>query len=198
MQKAANTMGVLLTAFMLMGALIYGCGTEDPLDQNNLRYRTDVSFTDGDEDDVLTADTYQADCNGTAEDFTDLFAAITITIDDATTPGIEMTGYEVTFQPLPSYDRGGNAITPPTVGSYQGEYDVIIPSESEVEFSITCMESDLKKYIGLFLYPNDPSVPLDLKFRYRVRIKMDFIDEFDEEREITVERTIYIGNYDRC
>jgi hypothetical protein len=204
MQKAANMMGVLLTAIMLIGALIAGCGTSDLLEQNNLRYKTNITFSDGEEDDVLTADAvWDLDCNndGNATDpetFTDLFANITITIDDANTPALEMTGYEVTFQPLQSYDTAEIAITPPSVGSYQGAFDVIIPSESEVVFSITCMELDSKLYIGTFLYPNDPTLPYDWVFRYRVTIKMDFIDEFDEEREITVVRTLYIGNYDNC
>jgi hypothetical protein len=192
MQKAANKMGVLLTAFMLIGALIYGCGTEDLLEENNLRYQTDVSFTDGEQDDTLTVDLVQQDCNGTPEVVTDLFANITITIEDETTPGLEMTGYEVTFRPLRHYDQSNNPVIGPSVGSYTGEYDVNIPSASEVQFSITCMEWDLKDYMGGFL-----SV-IDWEFRYRVTIRMDFIDEYDEEREITVERTLYFGAYNNC
>ncbi|MGD9007750.1 MAG: hypothetical protein PVG41_07505, partial [Desulfobacteraceae bacterium] len=126
------------------------------------------------------------------EPFTDLFANITIEIEDADTPGLEMTGYEISFQPLRSYDQANNPITPPSVGSYRGEYDVIIPSASEVSFYITCMEVDLKRYIGSFLNA------IDWVFRYRVTIRMDFIDEYDEEREITVERTLYFGAYNNC
>jgi hypothetical protein len=198
MQKAANMMGVLLTAFMLIGALIYGCGDEDLLEQNNLRYKTDITFFDAEEDDTLTVDTvWTGDCDGDGnstdpEVFTDLFADVTITIEDETTPGLEMTGYEVTFRPLRHYDQANNPVIGPTVGSYRGEYDAIIPSASEVTFRITCMEVDLKLYIGSFV------VPEDLVFRYRVTIRMDFIDDYNEEREITVERTIYFGSYDNC
>lgn len=198
MQKAANMMGVLLTAFMLIGALIYGCGTDDLLEENNLRYQTHVSFSDGDENDVLTVDTEQIfDCDGDGnatdpETFTDLFANIEITIEDEDTPGIEMTGYHVSFRPLRSYDGAGNAVTPPSVGAYSGTYDVFIPSASEVSFFITCMEDDLKGYIDTFRNP------IDIIFRYEVTIRMDFIDEYDEEREITVERTLYFGAYNNC
>jgi hypothetical protein len=200
MQKAANIMGVLLTAFMLAGALIYGCGTDDPfMEETNLRYWTDVTFSDHDEDDTIQVDVVRnGDCDedGNATDpedpLTDLLAIITIEIPDATTPGIEMTGYEISFQPLQSYDQGGNPVTPPSVGSYQGAYDAIIPSESDVTFTITCMEYDLKDYIGGFL------TNTDIVFRYRVRIKMDFIDDFNEEREITVERTLYFGAFNTC
>jgi hypothetical protein len=198
MQKAANMMGVLLTAFMLIGALIYGCGDEDLLEQNNMRYKTDISFLDAEDEDILTVDINQiVDCDGDpttadAEFMTDLFAIITITIEDETTPGLEMTGYEVTFRPLRSYDQSNNPVTPPAVGPYRGEYDVMIPSASEVEFTITCMEFDLKQYMDTFLDPTD------LIFRYRVMVRMDFIDEYNEEREITVERTIYFGAYNNC
>jgi hypothetical protein len=198
MQKAANMMGVLLTAFMLIWALIYGCGDDDLLEENNLRYQTDVSFTDVEEDDTLTVDTNQVfDCDGDGnftdpEPFTDLFANITITIEDENTPALEMTGYSVSFRPLRSYDGAGNDYTPPSVGTYSGTYDVIIPSASEVSFYITCMESDLKDYINGFLNP------IDIVFRYEVTIRMDFIDDYDEEREITVERTLYFGAYNNC
>jgi hypothetical protein len=198
MQKAANMMGVLLTAFMLSGALFYGCGTEDVLEENNLRYKTNVSFKDADEDDILTVDINPiTDCDGDPdtvdpEVLTDLFAYITITIEAENTPGIEMTGYEVSFRPLRSYDMAGNPITPPSVGPYAGEYDVMIPSASEVTFAITCMEYDLKLYMDTFLSA------IDYIFRYRVTIKMDFVDDYDEEREITVERTLYFGAYNNC
>jgi hypothetical protein len=201
MQKAVNMMGVLLTAFMLIGALIYGCGTDDLLEENNLRYQTNVSFEDAEESDTLTVDVYQdSDCDDDAnttdpEPFTDLFANITIEIDDATTPGLEMTSYEVSFQPLLCYNNAGNAVNPPSLGTYRGEYDVMIPSASEVEFTITCMEADLKRYLSGWV---SPAIPIDVKLRYTVTIRMNFVDEFDEEREITVERTLYFGNYNNC
>jgi hypothetical protein len=184
---------------LLMGLLFYGCGSEDLLDENNQRYKTDISFQDGGNEDVLAADAvYVGDCNGDGtfddpETFTDLYANITITIDDATTPGLEMTGYRVSFSPLRSYDALGNEISPPSVGNYQGNYSVVIPTNSEVSFWITCMEMNLKRYIGTFLDPIS-----DWEFRYMVTIRMDFVDELDEPREITVNRTIYIGSYDNC
>lgn len=198
MRKAANIIGVLLTAFMLIGGMIYGCGPGDLLEEENLRYRTNVSFTDADEDDILTVDIDPIfDCNGDGnttdpEFMTDLFANITIEIEDEDTPALEMTGYKVSFKPLRSYDQSGNAVMPPAVGTYLGEYDVIIPPASEVSFWITCMEYDMKLYIDTFLNP------IDLIFRYEVTIKMDFVDEYDEGRDITVKRTLYFGAYNNC
>lgn len=197
MRKAANKLTIVLV-LLLVGLWYYGCGSGDILDENNLRYRTDVFFSDADEDEILTVDVdIIGDCNGDGnftdpEFFTDLFANITISIDDETTPGIEMTGYKVSFRPLRSYDQSGNEITPPSVGTYLGDYDVIIPPLSEVSFFITCMEADLKLYIGSFLNA------ADWIFRYEVTIKMDFIDDYKVARDITVTRTLYFGAYNNC
>jgi hypothetical protein len=202
MQQAANKIRVAMIV-LLMGLLFYGCGSEDLLDENNQRYKADLSFADHGEEDILAADAiWTDDCNADgvlddAEEFTDLYAKITITIEDATTPGIEMTGYRIRFTALRSYDYYGNAVDPPAVGSYAGAYSVVIPPLSETEFWITCMEIDLKRHIGSFLDLTSPAFP-DVGFRYRVTIDMDFVDEYDEPREITVTRTIWLGAYDNC
>jgi hypothetical protein len=198
MQKAVNMMGVLLTALLLIGALIYGCGTEDVLEENNLRYQTNVSFSDADEEGTLAVDVFQdPDCDNDAnttdpEPFTDLYAIISISIEDEDTPGLEMTGYDISFQPLRSYDAANNPITPPSVGSYSGAYNVMIPPASEVTFSIPCMETDLKGYIGSFLSG------IDGVFLYRIDIRMDFVDEYDEDRELSVDKTLNFGSYNNC
>lgn len=198
MQKAEN-IGVLLTVLMLFGGLIFSCGPGDVLEENNLRYQTDVSFSDGGEDEILTIDIdrfYDCDEDGNFVDpedpLTDLIANITITVEGEDTPGLEMTGYKVTFQPLQSYDQAGNPITPPAMGPYLGDYDVNIPSNSEVSFWITCMELDMKIYMGSYLNA------MDWVFRYKVTIRMSFVDEYDEGRDITINRTLYFGAYNNC
>jgi hypothetical protein len=197
MQRTANKIQVAMIV-LLMGLLFYGCGSEDLLDENNQRYRTDIAFSDAEEEDTLTADiVFNADCNGDGvlddgETFTDLFAKITIIIEDATTPGLEMNSYEISFRPLLNYDQAANPISPPSIGNYYGEYDVHIPALSEVEFWITCMEIDLKIYLG------NQITALNNIFRYDVNVTMHFTDDLGEDRDISVTRTIYFGPYDNC
>lgn len=197
MQRAAKKTQKAII-ILLMVLLFCGCGSEDVLDETNQRYETYVSFHDGGEEGVMTVDIDMVtDCNGDGvfddgEFFTDLFADITITINDITTPGLEMTGYDITFRPLRSYDQLGNAISPPNVGIYHGNFDVNIPTLSEVEFSITCMEADLKIYMGSFLNA------IDWVFRYEVTIDMHFVDDYGEDRDITVVRTLDFGAYNNC
>lgn len=186
---------------LFMGLLFFGCGSDDLLDENNQLYKADLAFMDAEEEDVLAADADQVDdCNGDGvlddpEDFTDLYAKITITLSDANTPGLEMTGYKITFTPLRSYDYiTGSPVDPPPVGAYLGSYSVVIPRLTETSFWITCMEMDLKLYIGSFLWPASP----DVGFRYLVTVEMNFVDEYDEPRDITVKRTIWLGVYDNC
>ncbi len=197
MQRAAiKVKTAIIILFMVL--LFCGCGSEDVLDETNQRYKTDVSFSDAENEDILGVDVvYTNDCNGDLvpddpETWTDLYANITITIDSATTPGLDMESYEVSFRPLRSYDTNGNAITPPSVGTYYGEYDVNIPTLFEVSFWITCMEMSLKDYIGSFI------TNLDWEFRYEVTIDMHFVDDYGENRDITVMRTLYFGWYDNC
>ncbi len=197
MQRAVNKVLVAMI-ILLMALSLCGCGSEDLLEENNQRYKTHVIFSDAEEDDTLAADIiYVTDCNGDGtpddpETFTDLYAIITITIDETTTPGLEMTGYEISFRPLRSYDQAGNPVTPPSVGTYWGNFDVNIESNSEETFWITCMEADQKLYIGTFLNA------LDWVFRYEVTINMHFVDDLDEARDITIVRTLYFGSYNNC
>jgi hypothetical protein len=197
MQRAANKIKIALV-LLLVGLWCYGCGTGDILDENGHRYQTDVEFTDAEEDGVLSIDVYQnGDCNGDGnftdpEPFTDVLANIEVTaIEDA--PGLTMTGYKVSFKPLTSTDITGSAYDPPDMPIvYTGTYDVDIPTNSSVSFWITCMEIDMKLYMGTQL----PAAAVNA--RYEVTIRMDFVDEYGQPRDLTIRRTLYFGSYDNC
>ena len=185
MHIAAKKFSVPFILLLLVGLWCFGCGTGDLLDENNQRYMTDVSFSDGDNDGTMTVDIV-IDGN---ETFTDLFADITIAVAEEV-PGITMTGYKISFDPITSVDTSGNIIVPPDMPTpYTGTYDVDIPTNSSVEFRITCMEADMKLYMGSFI------TVADLEFRYEVTIRMDFLDEYDQPRDLTIRRTLYFGWY---
>jgi hypothetical protein len=203
MQKAANKLKIVLILF-LVGLWCYSCGTGDFLDETNLRYQIDVEFADGGDEATLSADIHwNDDCNGDGnttdpEDFTDLIANIEITVDE-NAPGLTMTGYRVSFEPLTTVDTSGNIIQPPDMPTpYTGSYDVDIPSNSIVSFWITCMEIDMKLYMETFM----PACTIvgcpDYIYRYQITIRMDFIDEYLESRDFTIRRTIYFGRYNKC
>lgn len=197
MQRAANKIAVAII-LLLMGVLFNGCGTGDVLDENNQRYLTYVTFTDAEEDEVLDVDIWRnPDCDGDGnftdpEPITDLLANITITVPEDS-PGITMTGYKVSFAPNRTVDSSGNVVAPPNMPTtYQGVYTIDIPSDSEASFWITCMEIDMKDYMSTFL------TALDTYFRYTVTIRMDFVDEYGQGRDLTLKRTLYFGAYDNC
>ena len=199
MQKAANKIGATILALALIGSWFYGCGSGDVLDENKQRYLTYVSFSDGENDETLDVDVVQStDCDNNAstpgpyEDFYNLFANITIEVPEGS-PGITLDNYKISFEPLPSIDFFGNTYIPapfPTV--YHGSYDIDIPTNSEAEFFITCMEIDGKLYLG-------SQIPVTAAVaRYEVTIKMSFTDEYDRPRDLTIRRTLYFFNVNNC
>jgi hypothetical protein len=197
MQRAANKIAVVII-LLLIGIWFYGCGTGDILDENNQRYQTTVSFSDAEEDEILAIDiVYDQDCDGDGnltdpETFTDMYANILITSEEDA-PGLTMTGYKVSFAGVREVDTVGNVIAPPDMPTtYQGDFSIDIPPNSEVSFWLTCMEIDMKIYMGTFL------TAFDNIFRYTVTIRMDFVDEYGQGRDITVKRTLYFGWYNNC
>lgn len=198
MQKAANKIGATLLALALIGFWLYGCGSGDLLDENNQRYQTYVTFADGDSDETLDVDVdFIADCDGNLstidpEPFTSLFATIEIEVPEGS-PAITLDNYKISFKPLTSVDTIGNTFTPPAYPTvYHGSYDIDIPTNSTAEFSITCMESDGKAYLGTQM----PALAIEM--RYEITIKMSFTDEYDIPKDLTIRRTLYFANVYRC
>lgn len=185
-------------ALALIGFWLYGCGDGDLLDENNHRYQTYVTFADGDNDETLDVDVdYIPDCDGNLstidpEPFTSLFATILIEVPEGS-PGITMDNYKISFQPLTSVDTAGNTFMPPVYSTaYYGTYDIDIPTNSIAEFTISCMESDGKAYLGTQM------PPLAIEMRYEITIKMSFTDEYDIPRDLTIRRTLYFADVYRC
>lgn len=199
-QTAANKIGVTLVALALIGGWFYGCGSGDILDENQHRYLTYVEFYDGEEGEAtLDVDIVQNnDCDnnastpGPVEDFFNLFAKIEIEVGEGV-PGISMDNYKITFQPLTSTDQFGNVFTPaPAPTTYHGVYALDIETNSSQEFTTTCMEGDMKRYLGALLPVSATEA------RYEVIIKMSFTDEYDIPVDITIRRVLYLGRYDNC
>jgi hypothetical protein len=198
MQQAANKIGATLLALALIGFWLYGCGDGDVLDENNQRYLTYVSFSDGGSDATLDVDVdYIPDCDGNVstidpEPFTSLFADIEIVVAEDS-PGITMDNYKVSFEPLTSVDTVGNTFTPPPYSTvYHGSFDIDIPTNSTAEFTITCMEADGKAYLGTQM----PALAGEM--RYEITIKMSYTDEYDMPRDLTIRRTLYFTTVYRC
>ena len=183
-----------------------GCGADgDILEPNTQRYTAFVSsLQDAEEDDVITIDVYRdSDCddNGTADDpepWTDVLADITVSVDEKA-PGLTLTDYTIQYIPLRSPDTQGVYRTGPDLIDLtdHGSFTFSVPSGTEAEFTITCLSIDSKiDYRNHWL--NDADLANLAVARYTIRITMYFVDEYSEERSITVERTVYLSNYDNC
>lgn len=137
-------------------------------------YNVQVSFTDADEDGVMTLDLAQDAC-GTYElgerpeyeTFTDTFANVTIGIAKGM-PGLTIKGYSISYIPLQSSTGLGNMVSPPTTNALtsQGSNNIHISTNSTSTFTLTCFsvdqKEDLVRLLGWtwdeisFVTPGDP------------------------------------------
>jgi hypothetical protein len=194
--------GILALAMMFC-FWFYGCGDTDLLDELNQRYTASMSIEDAG-DSTMTIDVVQnLDCDGAAnttdpEFFTDVFANITISIESGA-PGLTLEGYTIDFIPLRSDNDSGTYYLPPDIPDVDdpGSNTFSISSGSSGTFTTTCMTLSAKGgYLALIAA--DPNFNQGDYIRYTIRFTLFFIDEYDNDRVIEVERTIELGNYDNC
>ena len=198
MRKALEITTISVVLFVT-GLWLFGCGSGDILDENNQRYRASMSLQDGGNDDYLTIDIYQnPDCDGEAnttdpEFYTDVLADITVSVDSGA-PGITLNHYRIEYIPLLSSDGLGNAILPPElVEPEDGAYIVSVTSGGTGTFTITLLSVDVKEEFYNWWITSTVDVA-----RYEMRVTLYFTDEYLEDREIEVTRTVFLGNYDNC
>ncbi len=197
MRQAACAL-ILIT---MLGAIwvIGGCGDADVLDELEDSYIYYMELVDNDEEGTLAVDIVQVDCdgNGTYEDYTDLYANITVTVDSEA-HGIVLDHYRIEYIPLTSPDSNGNLITAPTVGGPLTGYvnlDVA-PGETAV-MGITLMTTDTKYQMaldsGVWAGVGDPYV-----LRYTMRVTLYFENYGGDDETFVLEKTAYFSNYDNC
>lgn len=168
-----------------------GCGDDEPLGL----YTTDVTFTDNGAA-TLTIDTFFTNpCPGTTdpEPYTPVLANITLKVA-AGLPGLTIQGYTLAYVPLPSEDGTHTLVMPPTLDSplTGGTDSITVPSGSSTTFSITCFSIGQKdEYRALTTLGGSEA-------RYIFQITLHCIDEFYDERDIVIQRTVYLGAYDNC
>jgi len=193
---------ILLSAVLLLASFgLNGCGSGDLLDEPGQRYEAYMVVEDAGEE-VLTIDTVQADCDpelGTVdpEPFTDTLGIINVSVD-AGAPGITLQRYRLQYIPLQSPDGTGQLVLPPNlIDPGFGNFPFDVASGGSAEFTITLLGVETKEEYE-YLKSLDASLA-DLFFsRYILRVTLYVVDEFDEEREIVVERTVWLGPYDNC
>ena len=199
MRKAAKSLSIIIL-FALGCIWIYSCGSgSDLLDEQNSNYTGFISFSDGGQEDTLTIDVLRdLDCDndGNATDpepFTDVLARINISVDE-NAPGITLRDYQIEFIPISTPDPFGTPIMPPDLTDLtaHGSFTFSVPSGGDGSFTITCMNFNTKDQFVL----NWPATLENA--RYTIRVTLNFEDEYLEERQIILERTVLLDDYDRC
>ena len=212
MRQAAKTLGIIL---LVLGSVwIYGCGSgSDLLDEQNSRYTASLSVDDQ-TDTEFSIDIAQDDCDlnatttGDTEDYFPAIGEITVTVG-ADAPGITLQSYEIEYIPRLSEDGTHNLVMPPVLDDpLPASYNVYIPTASTVVFSLTAISVDTKEeyrnLTGWTLFFDAVTgalywVPPNLdEARYTVRFTLHFKDENSEDRTITVEQTVWFGDFDNC
>ena len=196
MQKIA--VKFMLVVFLLGGFVFPGCGE----DNYNGDYTTLVSFSDAEQDDVMTLDMHQiADCNSDGvfddpETFTDVFANITVTVDE-NFPGLTVRGYTIEYYPELSGDDPATQVLPPALASLtdQGSYNIYLPSGSTSTFTITCFSYDQKED---YFTQVQAAYPTLIVSRYTIRIILLCRDDNGQNKNLEIRRTVYFGFYDNC
>jgi hypothetical protein len=180
---------------------LYGCGSSDILDEQGQRYQGEMSIIDNGEA-KLTIDTVQDMCDTEPEDFTDAFAEVTIEVTSGA-PGLTLDHYTLEYFPLQSENGRGVLVMPPELDDPGiGYYDIDIPSGSTTTFEITCLTVDTKEeheYKLYHLWLANPALYESLSVcRYTIRVTLYFTDTAGEDETITLDRTVYLGNYNNC
>ncbi len=201
-------MKLLCCIGLLMGVamIILGCGSGgDLLDQPGYRYTAYMTLEDADEENVIEIDIYQIpDCNGDGvtddpEPFTDVLATINIDVDEDA-PGITLKGYTIEYIPLLSPDSGGVYRLGPNLIDLtdHGSFNFHIPSNGTGSFPITCMSYDTKNDLLSHMLTDADLLNLEVA-RYTIRITLHFEDDYLEDRDIVVDRTVDLSPYyDNC
>ncbi len=197
MQRAALS---ILSLILFTGFTLLGCGSGgegDVLDENEQRYTADVSFSDADEDNILTIDVLQQMCDTEPEIFTDVLATISLDISPGA-PGLTLESYSIEFIPVASSDTNDQQVMPPDLADpEEGFYTFSVPSGGSSEFTITLMRIDTKDFY-LQQWLSDPALANLVVARYRIRIELHFVDEYGVDRDIELDRTVFLSNYDNC
>lgn len=198
MRKLSSSLILIVMLFGVV-SIFGGCGDSDILDEPEDSYIYSMELMDNDTEGTLTVDIVQVDCdgNGTFEDYTDLFAILTVSVAETAT-GISLDHYRIEYIPLASADSNGNLVTAPTVGSpLVGYANVDIASGETGTFTITFMTVDTKSQMavdsGVFAGIADPFI-----LRYRLRVTLYFEDYGGEDEEFVIEKTVYFSNYNNC
>lgn len=185
---------VLLSVFCLC---FYGCGG----DTGGI-YTTDVTFSDAGNDDVLSLDVTRDICTpatATApadlEDFTDVYANITITVAEEL-PGITINSYSIEYLPLTSVDELSNPVTPPDLEPLidqtgSGSNNLHIDTNSSHTFSIECFSTSQKDEFSSLRGATYTA-------RYTIRIVLHCTDDSGYDRNLEIRRTVYLDDYDNC
>jgi hypothetical protein len=213
--------GVKSLIILILGALcVYGCGggSDGPLDEMGQRYVPFLEVVDNEEE-TIQVDTVQDACSATEwEDYSDTLANVVITVaKDA--PGITLERYTIEYIPLGSPDSSGAVVLPPILSYPATGYSTFsIPSGGSGILPITLVSVDTKDEfnidmgwlyydatfvdpvtgeVGAWLY-NVPE-PNELQIaRYTFRITLYFKDTYSGDRNIKIDRTIYLSNYSHC
>ena len=236
-----NASKLVCVISLLAAAFCVGCGGSSSggddgfLDEVGDRYRVNsVSFSDADEDDVLTIDIARQECDDnitvfgggnfgfdSLEPYTDVLATVSLDVD-AEAAGVWLTGYTIEY--IPRESATGNPSDPlgmpPELADLfdQGSNRIFFPQGSSSTFTITCLTIDTKEEFfnasgwTSEIIPIDEDGDGDTDFavlayfspeidisRYTIRIRLEFEDQFGyDDRDITIERTIYLSDYDNC
>lgn len=174
---------IILSVFCLW---ISGCGD----DISGGLYDTSVSFSDNGEEGSLTFDVNQRICKaGTIgppptdpviEDFTDVFAEITIDVEEGM-PGVTVNSYSIDYEPIDMVW---------SIDSIEGLTHYYIGSSTSGSFTITCMSIEQKLAIDALI--------TTANLRCSIFITLHCTDDNGYNRDIEIQRTVYIGRYDNC
>ncbi|MBI5552530.1 MAG: hypothetical protein HY911_13570 [Desulfobacterales bacterium] len=190
MRRTDLRMALILMVLAAFG--VFGCSSSSgPLDEVGQRYTTSLSIEDNGEE-TLDIDVLRDMCDNETEPFTNVFAILTIAVD-ASAPGLTLQSYTIQYTPLASPDGSGDVVIPPDLVSPQTGYanfDVAPGGSGELE--VTCMSIDTKSE-----YVNNWPPGLDIAL-YRIRITFHFENTVGEGIDVTIDRTVYLGNYDNC
>ena len=191
MRRVANKLGVLLIFWGLLTLYACGSGGGDILNEMGQRYTSSLVIQDNG-DETLDIDVVQDMCDTDPEPFTNVFGVLTVAVPSGSA-GLTLVSYTIQYVPLASADGSGATVMPPELvspGEGYAHFDIAAGGSADLTF--TCMSIDTKEEYVNF-------VPATLGYgRYAIVFTFHFRSTVGEDVDITVDRTVYLGEYDNC
>lgn len=195
----------LICMGLLMGAFVFGCGSEEGqvnnTDDLGVRLDATVVVNDAGTSTAGMVDVLQSICDPTTlevEEWFDATGEVSFTTESASTMNVTkqnlyIYGYRVEYLPQPTPDGGGGTVIPPNLATVQFNKSIVLPPDGNVTDQIILVSVSSKTE-----FANSGFFATYGQGHYSMKITFFGEGEFGQSFELVVFADALFANYDNC